>query len=98
VFWHDGAPSLEGGIFTAHWALKHACELNPGGIKEPINIAVLHRNKDGDYVARMLPEEELNEHKDMEEAASLHFRQFREILEGKSVDGSKPPAPPKAGS
>lgn len=33
VFWHDGPPNLQGGIFTALWALRHACEVNPGGIK-----------------------------------------------------------------
>jgi 20S proteasome alpha/beta subunit len=36
VYWRDEAPALQGGIFTALWALQHACEVNPGGINEPV--------------------------------------------------------------
>src|SRR5882762_8782723 len=28
VYWRDEAPSLQGGIFTALWALQHACEVS----------------------------------------------------------------------
>lgn len=83
VFWTDGAPSLEGGIFTALWALQHACEVNPGGIKEPIKIAVLAR-EDGKLRARLLDESELAEHGNMVAEATRHMASFRDILEGRT--------------
>ena len=95
TFWHDGPPTLEGGIFTTYWALKHACNLNPGGIKEPINIAVLSRQK-GKLFARMLEQDELDEHANLVSDATLHMRKFRDILEGKQ-EAEAPPQPPKQG-
>ena len=83
VFWHDGAPDVRGGIFTAMWALRHACEVNPGGIKEPVRIAVLARKK-SQIRARMLDDDELAEHRDMVTAATEHMRGFRDVLEGKT--------------
>jgi hypothetical protein len=95
VFWHDGPPNVQGGIFTAYWALKHACDLNPGGIKEPIDIAVLEFKK-GQLEARKLAKEELDEHANVVGDAKLHLRSFRDVLEGKGA--SAPPRPPKAGT
>ncbi len=40
VFWKDSTPSLQEGIFMALWSLEHACEVNPGGIDEPITISI----------------------------------------------------------
>lgn len=89
VFWKEGPPSLQGGIFTTLWALKHACEVNPGGIKEPIKIAVLQR-KSNQFEASFLTEEELLEHGNMVEAATKHMREFKEILLG-NTKGNKIP-------
>ena len=58
LYWQNEAPALEGGIFMALWALQHACEVNPGGIKEPVTIAVLAREK-GKLRARILVDAEL---------------------------------------
>jgi len=95
VFWHDGPPNVQGGVFTAYWALKHACDLNPGGIKEPIDIAVLEFTK-GQLGARKLAKEELDEHANVVGDAKLHLRSFRDVLEGKGA--SAPPKPPKGGT
>jgi hypothetical protein len=84
VFWHDGPPNVQGGIFTAYWALKHACDLNPGGIKEPIDIAVLEFKK-GQLEARKLAQEELDEHSNVVDDAKLHLRSFRDLLDGKGA-------------
>lgn len=82
VFWNDGAPDVQGGVFAAMWALSHACEVNPGGINLPIAIAVLKIEK-GKPRAYMLQESELQEQADMVGSATEHMRKFRDILEGK---------------
>ena len=94
VFWKDGPPSLRGGIFTAYWALKHACELNPGGIQEPIHIATLciDKNDKGRVKARKLDADSLAEHGDMILSATERLRSFRDVLEG-SVEATEVPKP-----
>jgi ATP-dependent protease HslVU (ClpYQ) peptidase subunit len=85
VFWQQGPPNVRGGIFTAYWALKHACNVNTGGIKEPIHIAILSKAQDGKYKAKELSTEELSEHASIVEEATRHFAAFKEILEGKNA-------------
>lgn len=97
IFWSDGPPNLEGGIFTAMWALLHACQVNPGGIKEPVRIAVLERNK-GQYRARKLDDDELSEHENMVADANRHMAQFKDVLEGKSEASEVPKPAPKTQS
>jgi hypothetical protein len=92
VFWDEGPPDVRGGIFTALWALRHACEVNAGGIKGPVRIAVLESAK-GKYRARMLDDDELAEHHNMVTAATEHMRGFKDVLEGKT-EVSDPPQPP----
>jgi Proteasome subunit len=89
IYWRDEAPALQGGIFTALWALQHACEVNPGGIKEPVTIAVLAREK-GKLRARMLDDAELAEHQNMVAEATKHMASFRDILEGKGKPSDVP--------
>ena len=89
VYWRDEAPALQGGIFTALWALQHACEVNPGGINEPVTIAVLAREK-GKLRARMLDDAELAEHRNMVAEATMHMATFRDILEGKGKPSDVP--------
>lgn len=91
IFWKDGPPDLRGGKFTAMWALKHACEVNPGGIKEPVKIAVLEPAKNG-YAARMLTDDDLAELENIVTAASEHFGQFKDVLLGKT-DATEVPKP-----
>lgn len=93
VFWPGDPPEIQGGIFMALWALMHACELNPGGIKEPIHIAVLSKNKDGAFTTRFLTDEEKAEHQDIVGSAMSHLQQFKDILEGKAGTEAPPPAP-----
>jgi hypothetical protein len=93
VFWRESAPNLRGGIFTVLWALRHACEINPGGIKEPIKIAVLETAK-GKYGAHMLTEDELLEHGNIVDSATGHMAQFRGTLLGELKTGAPPKPPP----
>lgn len=89
IFWNEGPPTLRGGIFTAVWALLHACEVNPGGINEPISIAVLEESKKG-KLARLLPEEELSEHRSVVSDATEHMASFRNLVLGHSVSSDMP--------
>ena len=82
VFWKDKSPKLREGIFITLWALLHACEVNPGGINEPIKIAVLERNKKGQLLARFLSEDELEEHRNMVASATDHMASFRDVVLG----------------
>lgn len=89
VYWRDGAPTLQGGIFAAVWALQHACEVNPGGINAPVKIAQLAREK-GKLKARMLDEAELAEHQNMVTEATKHMAAFKDIMEGKGKASDVP--------
>ena len=93
IFWQDGPPTIQGGIFTALWAIKHACEVNPGGIKEPVHIAVLAHDESGKLKARMLTAEELAEHDNIVSDATRFFASYREIMEGSGA--ATLPDPPK---
>jgi len=95
IFWPDGPPNLQEGIFAALWALQHACDVNPGGIKEPIYMAVLARDPSNGnrFRARLLDEKELEEQKNMVADATKHFSTFRDILQGKGKqEAPKAPA------
>jgi hypothetical protein len=94
VFWTDGGPSLRGGIFTAYWALEHACELNTGGIQKPIRLATLQAvsKPAGGVRARMLTDDELAEHVDMIAEATKRLQSFRDVLEG-AVEAKEIPQP-----
>ena len=66
IFWDDGLPTIQDATFAVTWALEHAIEVNPGGINGPIRVAILERSKDGDdsFVARILEDGDLQEHKE----------------------------------
>jgi len=90
VFWTDGPPVLQSGIFAASWVMDHVVKINAGGVNGPIDIAVLEF-KDGEFRARMLTPDELDEHKGNVQAAREHMRRFEEILLGKG--GNVPDVP-----
>lgn len=81
VFWDDGMPSLQDGIFIATWTLQHAIDVNAGGVNGPIQLAVL--TKDGN--ARMLSEDELTEHRENVSGVVTHLRSYKDKLSGKST-------------
>ena len=89
VFWKTGAPSLREGIFMALWALRHACEVNPGGINEPISISVLEKTG-RDYRARYLSEDELQETREHVASLTSIMFEYREKLLGDSGTSEVP--------
>lgn len=82
VFWKDGLPTHQDGIFAVTWAIQHAIELNPGGINGPVQIAVLSTTK-GELRARLLTDAELSEHINNVDAAITHLGDYANILRGK---------------
>jgi 20S proteasome alpha/beta subunit len=81
VFWGDGMPSLQEGIFIATWTIEHAINLNAGGVNGPIQLSVL--TKDGK--ARLLDEGELAEHKENVSGVVAHLRAYKEKFSGISA-------------
>lgn len=80
VFWDDGMPSMQEGIFIAAWTLQHAIDVNAGGVKGPIQLAILTKDS-----ARMLTEDELAEHQESASGAEAHLRLYKDKLSGKST-------------
>ena len=76
IFWKDGEPPrLSEGVFATVWTLQHAVDVNPGGIKEPIEVAVLERIK-GSVVARQLDSDDLSEHLNNIEDLEQYISQY----------------------
>jgi hypothetical protein len=77
IFWIDGnLPNINEGIFAATWTLDHAVSINPGGINGPVKISVLE-NENGDCKARLLSDQELDEHRQYISEVKNNLRSFR---------------------
>ncbi len=76
VFWEKGPPSVHDGVFAATWTLDHAVAVNPGGVNAPIRIAVLEKGDKAHLNARLLEDDQLNQHRQNVEEAKEHLRQF----------------------
>ena len=93
VFWKDSPPRLNEGIFAVTWTLHHAIELNPGGIKGPMQVAVLSANEKGDLLARLLDDAELSEHIDNVRGVEEYLGMYSQILSGGAETGKQIPSP-----
>lgn len=76
IFWSDGPPSVQEGVFAATWAIDHAIAVNPGGVNGPTRVAVLEKSK-SDWRARLLSGDELEEHRQCCNDAKEALREFR---------------------
>ena len=85
TFWGNDPPNRQEGIFAATMVLKLGCEMAPGGVAGPIQMAVLSsdRSSKGKLYARRLEEVELSEHEENVEAAIEYFKKYRDILHEK---------------
>lgn len=75
VFWRTGLPKVQDATFAATWALDHVVQVNPGGINGPVRIAVLERHA-GKLRARLLDDDDLQEHRQNIEQAKERLRTF----------------------
>jgi len=78
IFWVTGSPSVQDAIFAVTWTLEHAILVNPGGVNAPARVSVLERNENNDFVARILEDKELDEHRQIIEEAKDRLRGLRE--------------------
>jgi hypothetical protein len=76
VFWSNGMPSLQDGVFATTWTLDYAVKVNPGGVNGPVRIAVLELIK-GQSEARIISDDELGEHRQNIEEAKKALRDFK---------------------
>jgi 20S proteasome alpha/beta subunit len=76
VFWNEGLPNVQEGVFAVNWTLQHAIEINPGGVNGPVKIAVLERVKDR-MQARILESSELQQHNEHMDEAITYLRDYR---------------------
>lgn len=77
VVWGDEPPNVNQGQLTVTWALDHAVELNPGGVDDPISVAVLeHDEGAGAPRARRLDETELQELRQSKDEAEKLLHEY----------------------
>lgn len=93
VFWPDNLPSLGEGLLAACWALTHAIETMPGGVAEPMQIAVLEKGDGGKWKARVLDGHELDEHKQFVSEAEKHLRGYSFLSNAEVSSIPLPPSP-----
>ena len=60
VLWEGKPPDVQMGALGIYWVLSHTIHYAPGGVGEPIKIAVLKKEK-GDWIARSWEGDELQE-------------------------------------
>lgn len=82
IFWKDHLPNLNEGIFAAVWTVTHAILVNPGGVSDPIQVAVLKKENDGSAVE--LDPSEFEEHRESIKAAEERLSTYKEELSAPS--------------
>lgn len=93
VFWKDGPPTVQDGIFATTWLLEHAISVNPGGVNGPVHIATLEKIGTGDWKAQLLSEDRLLEHKANVEAAKDALRNYKSRMSEGTEAAEIPLAP-----
>jgi 20S proteasome alpha/beta subunit len=93
VFWKDGVPTIQDATFAVTWALDHAVQVNPGGINGPVKIAVLEK-QGTKFQARILDEEDLDEHRENIKQAKELLRKFPASQRADAPNTPDVPAPP----
>lgn len=87
AFWDDGVPSCKDAEFVVTWILSQAIKLNPGGVNGPMQVAVL-QPAEGNFIARVLDQPEIDGHEENVEGLIQHMRKYRDILRGVKVEGA----------
>ncbi|MBB3931712.1 hypothetical protein GGR25_002762 [Kaistia hirudinis] len=96
VIWAGNMPNVQSATLGVYWALRHAIQMAPGGVGEPIRIATLTRQK-GHWMARILEDEELQEVGQHIDAIEERIRQYPAgVL--REAAAQPLPEPPKSGA
>lgn len=92
IFCQDGLPNVRKGVFLATWAIRYVIQTIPGGVAGPIRIGTLECNQQGNYLARELPENEIDEHSQAIDSACTAIRKWRDSVEtGAAAEGTSQP-------
>lgn len=98
VFCQGQQPTVREAVFLATWAVQYVIETTAGGVAEPIRMGVLERNSSGEFTARELPDDEIQEPLQAVESAVKALRDWQEgIQSGKAAEDVPPPPEPPAG-
>lgn len=85
VYWKNAnKPTLEEGLTSVLWTLRHAIDTHPGGVTDPMQIMVLEKVKTGallKWQARELKPEENEEHV---ERFTANEEKIRKVLRGEA--------------
>lgn len=92
VLWHNELPTTDRAMFGVLWVLSHTVAYAPGGIGEPLSLAVL-RKVSGKWQARKLDEEELQEPKQHIAEIEKRLGSYPEKMLEEAA-ASAPPTPP----
>ena len=77
--WNE-APDLKLGKFMVYWTLRHVCNVNPGGVKEPVYLATLSYSIDR-FRARMLTDDEISELSELlDDATGMMYGYLHEMV------------------
>ena len=76
------APDLKLGKFMAYWTVRHVCNVNAGGVKEPIYLATLSKTNKQRCMASMVPDEELSELREMVNNVTEEMSSYLTLKEG----------------
>jgi hypothetical protein len=92
ILWHDSQPNVRQATFAVVWALEHACDVNAGGVKGPVQIGII--GFDGaDPKARVLAPAELEEHVEAIEQAKINLKAVLRKLDSGEHDVPDVPKP-----
>ncbi|MEI8061337.1 MAG: hypothetical protein WCG99_03540 [Candidatus Berkelbacteria bacterium] len=80
VFWNNETPTINEGLFASIWTLRHAIEINPGGVAEPIQVVILTQSG-SNWIAKELCDSELQEHDDAVIAAEKRLSNLQEEVQ-----------------
>lgn len=93
IFWPKSPPTLQDGVFSAVWTLRHAIDTNPGGVADPIQVAVLEKIG-AEWKARELDEAELSSHYEAIDSAEQSLCDWRSQFTAEPT-GTAPEKPPE---
>ncbi len=88
TFWVDGNLSLADGLFAVLWTLEYVIQGSPGGVADPKQVIILEKT-DGNYKARELSSEEIQEHFEGIKDAEKTLKKWK----SSPTEGSTPPIP-----
>ena len=92
VFCQTGRPKVREAVFLATWVIEHVIQTSPGGIAGPIRIGVLELDDGNNYVAREVPDRQIDDHRMAIESAIRSLRRWRDkITAGEVANEIAPP-------